>query len=90
MVVAQAAMPVVNKLVPVPTVAALQEADVVPALPSNFTTREVGRWDVRVLLSMSLMTEREASPFGVMRQEQQEANRSSGENAYTFAQMLPF
>ena len=92
MVVPQAAIPVSSTLAPVPTVDALQPASVpvVPELASNFTTMEVGTPGVRVLLIKSLRAEREMSPSGVTRQVQQEINCSSGENTYTFAQMLPF
>ena len=56
---------------------------------TSFTTTELGRTPVRVLLIKSLLTDREAKPLGVIRQEQQDTNCSSGENAYTFTQMLP-
>jgi hypothetical protein len=38
---------------------------------------------------MSFVTESDANPFGVMRQEQQEINSSFASNAYTLAQMEP-
>ena len=50
---------------------------------------ESGRIPVSVLLTRSLFAVRCTSPFGVTRQEQQETNCSSGENAYTFTQRLP-
>ena len=89
-VVPKAAMPVTGKLVPVPTVDALQEAAVVPADANSLITIDVGTPGVRVLLIKSLRAEREISAFGVTRQEQQEINCSSGENVYTFTQRLPF
>ena len=42
---------------------------------------ELGRKPVRLLLIRSLLTDKETSPLGVIRQEQQETNCSSGENA---------
>lgn len=48
---------------------------------TSFTTIELGRTPVSVLLIRSLFTESEANPFGVIKQEQQETNCSSGENA---------
>jgi hypothetical protein len=62
----------------------------VPAIvDNNFTAIEPGRTPVNVLLVRSFTTDKEASPFGVTRQEQQEINCSSGENAYTLTQILP-
>src|SRR2546422_7673202 len=61
----------------------------VGTVESSFTTIEFGRTPVSVLLTRSLLAERDTSPLGVIRQEQQEINCSSGENAYTFTQMLP-
>jgi hypothetical protein len=37
----------------------------------------------------TVLTERSTRPLGVIRQEQQDINCSSGENAYTFTQMFP-
>src|ERR1039458_9665678 len=62
----------------------------VPArVESTFTTTEDGTTPVRVLIVRSRLTPNSTTPFGVMRQEQQEMSCSSGENAYTFAQMFP-
>jgi len=56
---------------------------------SSFTTIEVGTAGVRVLLIRSCCAESERRPLGVTGHEQQEIICSSGENAYTFAQMEP-
>jgi hypothetical protein len=53
------------------------------------TTTEVGITPVNVLLARSFFTERETKAFGVTGHVQQEINCSSGENVYTFAQILP-
>ncbi len=87
MVVPQARRPGLNVFVPVPAVAALQ---VVPEVAISLTTTAVGTPGVKVLLIRSLRTDREASPLGVTGQAQHEINCSSGENVYTFTQMLPF
>src|SRR5271165_374443 len=76
------------------TVAALLvQLDPDPPVPArvetSFTTTELGRTPVKVLLTRSLFTDKETKPFGVTRQEQQETSCSSGENAYTFTQMFP-
>ena len=42
-------------------------------------TTELGRTPVRVLLIKSLLTDKDISPFGVIRQEQHDTNCSSGE-----------
>ena len=93
-VVPKANMPLASGNVAEPANAALlvqlPPAKLAPApVLTSFTTTELGRTPVRVLLIRSLFTESEANPFGVIRQEQQETNCSSGENAYTFTQMLP-
>ncbi len=86
MVVPKASMPPASgKLVP-PANAALfvQFVPVKPApaaVLTSFTTTELGRTPVSVLLIKSLLTESETSPFGVNKQEQQETSCSSGENA---------
>src|SRR5579863_4455330 len=69
-----------------PAVAALQDP---PLVASSFTTTDVGRAGVKVLLIRSRFTPRLTSAFGVTLQEQQDTSCSSGENAYTFTQMLP-
>jgi hypothetical protein len=56
---------------------------------TSFTTTELGRTPVSVLLVKSFTTERETNPLGVTTQEQQDTSCSSGENAYTLTQMLP-
>ena len=61
------------QLVPVPPVPAM--------VAINFTTTEFGRIPVNVLPSRSVVTDKEARPFGVIKQEQQEINCSSGEKA---------
>jgi len=86
MVVPQAAMPGANKLLPVPTVDALQAG--APVEASSFVTMDVGTPGVRVLLIRSLRAERETNPSGVTGQLQQEISCSSGEKVYTFTQML--
>ena len=48
---------------------------------TSFTTIELGRTPVSVLLIMSWFTESDTKPLGVMRQEQQLTSCSSGENA---------
>src|SRR5437660_257619 len=66
----------------------LDALQVVPDVAIIFTTIEVGRAGVRVLLMRSLTAESDTNAFGVTVQEQQEINCSSGEKAYTFAQMF--
>lgn len=44
---------------------------------TSFTTTELGRTPVKVLLRRSLTTDRELKPLGVTRQEQQAINCSS-------------
>lgn len=56
---------------------------------TNFTTTEFGFTPVSVLLITSSFTDKETNPLGVIRQEQQEINCSSGENPYTFTHMFP-
>ena len=68
-----------------PGVDALQAA---PVLARSFTTMDVGCAGVSVLLTRSELAERETRAFGVTTQEQHDINCSSGENVYTFAQML--
>ena len=46
----------------------------------TFTTTELGRTPVSVLLTMSFLIDSDTSPFGVTRQEQQLTSCSSGEN----------
>jgi hypothetical protein len=82
MVVPHAAKPVAN----VPGVAAeLLQLVPVPFPPArvetSLTTTDVGRTAVAVLLIRLLMTEIEASPSGVTRQEQQDTSSSPGSNA---------
>src|ERR1017187_6618553 len=60
----------------------------VPAVAINFTMIEFGRAGVSVLLMRSWTAESEIRAFGVTVQEQQEINCSSGEKAYTLAQMF--
>ena len=72
------------------TVEALQAPPAGWSEASSFTTTPVGTPGVRVLLIRSLRAESEANPSGVIGQVQQETSCSSGENVYTFAQMLPF
>ena len=86
MVVPKASKPEANgKLAEPATAALLVQLVLLNALPAPvftiFKITEFGRTPVKVLLSTSLLSEREARPFGVMRQEQQETNCSSGENA---------
>ena len=61
------------QLVPVPPAPAV--------VAINFTTTEFGRIPVSVLPSKSVVTDKEARPFGVIKQEQHEISCSSGENA---------
>src|SRR5207253_3716214 len=90
MVVPHAAIPSSGRLAPpTPTVPALQTPPI-PVVASNLITIDVGTPGVNVLLIKSFRADSETSPFGVTRQVQQEINCSSGENTYTFAQMLPF
>ena len=93
-VVPKERMPPASGKASVPANAALlvQAVPVKPgpaAVFTNFTTTELGRTPVSVLLTRSWLTERETKPFGVIKHEQQETSCSSGENAYTFTQMLP-
>lgn len=60
--------------------AAPLKAGPAPVLTS-LTTTELGRIPVSVLLTKSLLIERETSAFGVTRHEQHEINCSSGESA---------
>ena len=48
---------------------------------SSLITTELGRMPVKVLLTRSPFTDKDTKPLGVIRQEQQEINCSSGENA---------
>ena len=89
-VVPQAAMPPAKRLVDEPTVEALQEAALVPAVATSLITMDVGTPGVRVLLIKSLRAESDTKPSGVIRQLQQETSCSSGEKVYTFMQMFPF
>jgi hypothetical protein len=59
-----------------------------PAVAINFTMIEFGRAGVNVLLIRSETADSETRAFGVTVQEQQEINCSSGEKAYTLAQMF--
>ena len=52
-------------------------------------TIEFGTAGVSVLLIKSLRADSETRPLGVTVQAQQEMSCSSGENVYTFTQMLP-
>ena len=88
MVVPYASMPpTIGKAVPPKVASAALLVQVVPVKVSdapvftNFITTELGRTPVKVLLTRSLFTDSETSPLGVIRQEQQEINCSSGENA---------
>lgn len=88
MVVPYASIPfTIGKAVPPMVASAALLVQVVPVKVSvapvftSFMTTELGRTPVRVLLIRSLVTESETSPFGVIRQEQQEINCSSGEKA---------
>ena len=88
MVVPQADIP--KARLPGVTVEALHAPLVGASEASSFTTTPVGTAGVKVLLIKSLRAESETNPSGVIGQVQQETNCSSGENVYTFAQMLPF
>ena len=82
----QASIPPTIGFAAAPAVAALlaQEVPEPPApanVDTNLTTMEFGRIPVNVLLTRSLFAVRCTRPFGVTRQEQQEINCSSGENA---------
>lgn len=88
MVVPYASIPfTIGKAVPPIVASAALLVQVVPVKVSvapvftSFMTTELGRTPVRVLLIRSLVTESETNPFGVIRQEQQEINCSSGEKA---------
>ena len=59
------------------------------AVASNLITTAEGTAGVNVLLTRSVFTDNETRPFGVTGQEQQETNCSSGEKAYTLAQIAP-
>jgi hypothetical protein len=69
------------QLVPLPPDAA--------SVDTNLMTSDVGLTPVMVLDTRSEFTEMLTRALGVTRQEQQEINCSSGENAYTFTQMFP-
>ena len=83
---AKACIPVVIGKVADPACAALfvhaMPVKVGPApVVTNFTTMEFGLVPVNVLATKSLLTEREANPLGVIKQEQHDTNCSSGEKA---------
>lgn len=61
----------------------------VPVLPRSLITMDVGCAGVSVLLTKSLLADRDTRALGVTVQEQHEISCSSGENVYTLAQMLP-
>ena len=86
MVVPQASMPLAKEFPAVLTKAALFVQFVPVPLPpaavlNNFTTIELGRTPVSVLLTRSPFADKETKPLGVTRHEQQLTNCSSGENA---------
>ena len=76
--------------VPAPGEAAeLEQLPPTGTLAYSLITIDVGTAGVSVLLIKSLLADSETSPFGVTGQEQHEIICSSGEKAYTFAQMAP-
>ena len=86
MVVPHAAIPVASG-----PGAAADPAQLPPtgALASSLITIDVGTAGVSVLLIRSCCADSDRKPFGVTGQEQQAIICSSGENAYTFAQIDP-
>jgi hypothetical protein len=87
-VVPQAARPVASVAVVTEGEELLQEP-ATETVASSLTTMEVGRFENRLLGTISRFTDKETKPFGVTGQEQQEKSCSSGENAYTFTQIKP-
>lgn len=88
-VVPHATSPVARFPTPTPPAEFVQPAVASGTVASSFTTIDVGTAGVNVLLIRSCRALNDTNPFGVTGHEQHAIICSSGEKAYTFAQIAP-